>query len=111
MGFKMLIAITSQNHKTVTKHASKTRRFLVFQVGENQSLHSLDPIDLPKEQSLHEIDRKAPHPIYLMDALITGSCGSNFIERLAAHDVDVYQTETEDPQEAIHEYLTHRRIS
>ncbi|HKJ77206.1 MAG TPA: nitrogen fixation protein, partial [Gammaproteobacteria bacterium] len=43
----MEIAITSQNFRTVTGHAGKTRRFLVYEAGPGQEPVEVDRLDLP----------------------------------------------------------------
>ncbi|NVK20355.1 MAG: nitrogen fixation protein [Methylocystaceae bacterium] len=107
----MLIALTSQNFKTVTKHAAKTRRFLVFKVDEKGQFSEVNRLDLPKDMSLHEVSRDVDHPIYLMDALIVGSCGENFKNRMASFNVDVHKTDLELPEDAIREYLQLKEAS
>ncbi len=101
----MLIAVTSQNFKTVTKHAGKTRRFLIYHVDAAQQIEEVDRLDLPKENSLHAYDRSTPHPVTAVDVLITGSCGEHFPKRLQRFDVDVMVTAEEDPLTAVHSYL------
>ena len=66
----MKIAITSQNFRTVTGHAGKTRRFLIFDISRPCSPREVDRIDLPKELSFHEFSG-GHHPIDGVTALIT----------------------------------------
>lgn len=48
----MKIGVTSQNFKTITGHAGKTRSFLVFsRDGEGKAIE-IDRLDLPKELSV-----------------------------------------------------------
>ncbi len=97
----MRIGITSQNFRTITGHAGKTRRFLVYdadpQTGE---LTEAERIDLPKEQSLHEYQGGEPHPIESFDVLITGGCGQGFIGRMVAWGVELHVTSETDPLKA-----------
>ncbi|MEW8525962.1 MAG: hypothetical protein AB2552_23275 [Candidatus Thiodiazotropha endolucinida] len=45
----MKIAVTSQNYRTITQHAGKTRRFLIYeQDPETGQAHELDCLNLPK---------------------------------------------------------------
>ena len=101
----MKIAVTSQNFRTITQHAGKTRRFLVYEqdpaTGEAREQARLD---LPKEMSMHEF-RGEDHPIFEMDYLITGSGGQGFIQRLARADVQVILTSEEDPLTAVQAVL------
>jgi predicted Fe-Mo cluster-binding NifX family protein len=100
----MLIGVTSQNFKTITKHAAKTRRFIIYSVDENEQIEETKRLDLPIEESLKEYDRKAIHPIYAVDVLLTGSCGDKFKKRLKRFDVEVVETDEADPLHAIKAY-------
>jgi hypothetical protein len=92
----MKIGITSQNFHTITAHAGKTRRFLIFGQDEAGRPIELERLDLPKEMSLHEYHGE-DHPIYAVDYLITGGCGLGFIQRLSMHEVQVITTSETDP--------------
>ena len=102
----MRIAVTSQNFRTITGHAGKTRRFLVFEGREGGSeVREVDRLDLPKEMSLHEYHGE-DHPIYAMDVVIAGGAGAGFVRRLAAHGVRVITTSETDPMRAVEAVLT-----
>jgi predicted Fe-Mo cluster-binding NifX family protein len=101
----MKIAVTSQNFRTITGHAGKTRRFLVFEPDASGNLRELERIDLPKDMSMHEF-RGDVHPIDAVDVLITGGCGAGFIRKMAARGVDVLQTAETDPRQAVHLLLS-----
>ena len=106
----MRIAIASQNFRTITGHAGKTRRFLVFegQEGGGQATE-VDRLDLPKEMSLHEYHGD-DHPIFGMDVVIVGSAGQGFIRRLAAHGVRAITTSETDPLGAAEAVLSRREL-
>jgi predicted Fe-Mo cluster-binding NifX family protein len=95
----MKIGITSQNFRTITGHAGKTRRFLVFGQDEAGKPVEIERLDLPKEMSLHDYHAD-DHPIFAVDVLITGGSGQGFIQRLAAHGVQVIATSETDPYTA-----------
>ena len=95
----MKIAVTSQNFRTITGHAGKTRRFLVYSDGENGELIEHERIDLPKEMSMHEF-QGGFHPVFEADVLITAGCGQGFIRKMAGHNVQVIATSESDPQTA-----------
>ncbi len=101
----MKIAVTSQNFRTVTGHAGKTRKFLVFEADGEGTLREVDRISLPKENSIHAHPPGAPHPLDDMDFVITSGCGQGFVNKMAARGVRVYVTDTEDPQAAAAELL------
>ena len=59
----MKIAVTSQNFRTITPHAGKTLRFLVYEATEGGEPVEVDRLDLPKELSMHEFHADGPHPL------------------------------------------------
>jgi predicted Fe-Mo cluster-binding NifX family protein len=96
----MKIAITSQNFRSITQHAGKSRRFLIFE----QDPVSGKPmetgrLDLPREMSMHEF-RGEDHPLFKVDILVTGSGGEGFIRRMAQAGVQVVVTSEKDPYTA-----------
>lgn len=95
----MHIAITSQNFRTITGHAGKTRRFLIYEATGTESARETGRLDLPKEMSLHEY-RGNDHPVFQLDAVITAGCGAGFIQRLARYGVRVVATSETDPATA-----------
>ncbi len=94
----MQIAVTSQNFRTITGHAGKTRRFLVYRA-DPDGVAEVERIDLPKEMSLHEYHGD-DHPLFGMDVVVTASCGEGFMRRLARHGVNVVATAETDPLRA-----------
>ncbi|ABE39616.1 hypothetical protein RPD_2385 [Rhodopseudomonas palustris BisB5] len=59
----MLIAVASQNFWTVTAHAGKSRRFLVFKVAPCRAPLEVDRLELPKELTIHEFKGEGAHPL------------------------------------------------
>jgi len=100
----MKIGVSSQNFRTITGHAGKSRRFLVYTATENGEFKEEERIDLPKEMSLHEF-RGDQHPLFELDVLITGGCGGGFYNRMAAYNVEVVATGETDPATAVSKYL------
>jgi predicted Fe-Mo cluster-binding NifX family protein len=96
----MRIGVTSQNFRTITGHAGKARRFLIFHTDGSDSPREIGRLDLPKEMSLHEY-HGADHPVYALDAVITAGCGSGFAQRLASRGVQVIATSEPDPAAAV----------
>jgi predicted Fe-Mo cluster-binding NifX family protein len=99
----MKIAVTSQNFRTITGHAGKTRRFLVYQVDGAGVAKEIQRLDLPKEMSLHEYHAD-DHPVFVLDALITAGCGENLHNRMQAHGVRVVTTSMTDPLDAVQRF-------
>lgn len=95
----MRIGISSQNFRTVTGHAGKTRRFLIYEKQADGSTREVDRLDMPKAMSLHEF-RGEDHPLFNLDVIVTAGCGEGFVRRLAAHGVRVIATSEDDPATA-----------
>lgn len=99
----MKIAVTSQNFRTITGHAGKTRRFIVFSSNDQGQWIEIDRLDLPKEMSMHAF-KGADHPIDDFDVLITAGCGAGFIRKLAGRGVKVITTSETDPAKAVNDF-------
>jgi predicted Fe-Mo cluster-binding NifX family protein len=93
----MRIAVTSQNFKTITGHAGKSRRFLIYEITAGQDPVELERLALPKEMSLHE-HHGPDHPLYQrqLDAILSGGAGERFHERMAEQSIDVITTSETD---------------
>ncbi len=99
----MKIAVTSQNFRTITGHAGKTRRFLIYTQNEQGEWEESTRLDLPKEMSIHEF-RGPTHPITEVDILITAGCGTGFINKMKAWGIIVITTSETDPLSAVTQY-------
>jgi predicted Fe-Mo cluster-binding NifX family protein len=100
----MKIAVTSQNRKTVTQHAGRCRKFLLFHIVEGQ-VAKKELLELPKEQSFRESSSQLPHPLDDIDVLITRGMGSGLAMRLKQKGIESVTTEDDDPDAAVHQYL------
>lgn len=92
----MRIAVSSQNFRTITGHAGKSRRFIVYEVAADGS-QEVERLDLPKEMSLHDY-HGTDHPLYQLklDAILTGGAGHGFTQRMGQAGIQVITTsETE----------------
>jgi len=97
----MKVGVTSQNFRTITGHAGKTRRFIIYEVDRNQPAQEIKRLDLPKEMSLHETGSSEPHPIDELDILITAGCGDGFRRKMADRGIQLLITEETDPEKAV----------
>lgn len=100
----MKFAVASQNFRTITPHAGKTRRFLLFEAEAGKEPAETGQLDLPKEMSMHEF-AGGPHPLDGVDVLIAGSAGPGFIVKMRERGVIAVATEETDPVKAINDYL------
>lgn len=98
----MRIAITSQNFKTITNHAGKARRFLVFEANGQDLPVEVGRLDLPAEMSMHAYHGE-DHPLLLSDpeVLITQSAGQGLVQRLMRQGIRVIVTSESDPLGAV----------
>lgn len=96
----MKVAVTSQNFRTVTGHAGKTRRFLVFEAGADGEPAEVERIDLPKGMAFHDFHGDGPHPVDVADVIVTGGCGEGFVRRMAGRGIRVVATSETDPIKA-----------
>ena len=97
-GKSMRIAVTSQNFRTITGHAGKSRRFIVFEADADGNPTEVDRLDLPMELSLHEYHGD-DHPLFELDlnAIVTQGAGQGFLQRMARHGIAVHTTSASDP--------------
>jgi predicted Fe-Mo cluster-binding NifX family protein len=100
----MKFAVASQNFRTITPHAGKTRRFLLFDAEAGSKPVETGRLDLPIEMSMHEY-RGDAHPLYQVQVVIAGSAGPGFVNRLRERGVTAVATEETDPVKAIKDYL------
>jgi predicted Fe-Mo cluster-binding NifX family protein len=92
----MNIGITSQNFRTITGHAGKARRFLIFVPDSSGNMIEAERLELPMEMTMHNF-QGGPHPLDDLDVLITQSCGQGFSRNLATRGVRVIITGESDP--------------
>jgi predicted Fe-Mo cluster-binding NifX family protein len=98
----MRIAVTSQNFRTITGHAGKTRRFLIYEADPAGEARELDRVDLPMGMSMHD-DHRDDHPLFQLglDALVTQGAGQGFVARMARAGISVHRTSLADPVAAV----------
>ncbi len=99
----MKIAVTSQNFRTITGHAGKARRFLLYAKNAQGEWQEYERLDLPKNMSMHEFSG-SKHPIDAVDVLITAGCGSGFVHKMQAKGIRLVSTEETDPYTAVSHY-------
>jgi len=101
----MKIAVTSQNRKLVTKHAGRCRRFWIYSV-EGGQVTDKSLLELSKEQSFHDSEPDAPHPLDGVDVLLVGGMGPGLAQRLARKGIQVHVATEDDPDKAVQHFLT-----
>jgi predicted Fe-Mo cluster-binding NifX family protein len=106
----MRIAVTSQNFRTVTGHAGRARRFLIYDAELGAEPIEIARLELPKELAMHEFHGAGPHPLDGVDVVLSQGFGDGFARRLAMRDILVFATDQTDPAEAVTAYLATRQI-
>jgi predicted Fe-Mo cluster-binding NifX family protein len=93
----MRIAVSSQNFRSITGHAGKSRRFIVYGITPEQAPEEIERLDLPKEMSMHEYHGD-DHPLFALelDAIVTSSAGNGFVHRLGRRGIRVITTAETD---------------
>lgn len=105
----MRIAVTSQNFRTVTGHAGRARRFLIFDAQPGAEPIEVERLDLPKELAMHDFHGAGPHPLDGTDAIISESFGEGFAQRMAKRGIIAVTTQITDPAQAVTSYLSQRQ--
>lgn len=100
----MKIAVSSQNFKSVTGHAGKSRRFIIFDVGSPCDVPEVVWLDMPMDMSIHEFSG-GRHPLDEMDIIVTASAGQGFISKMAQRGIRVVISEEKDPYQAVRDCL------
>ncbi len=101
----MKIAVTSQNFRTVTGHAGRARRFLVYDVPPNGEPVLADRLDLPKDMAMHDFHGDGPHPLDGADVVLSEGFGDGFAQRMAKRGIAVATTAETDPLAAVKAYI------
>ncbi|MGA7595479.1 MAG: NifB/NifX family molybdenum-iron cluster-binding protein [Gallionella sp.] len=104
----MRIAVSSQNFRTVTGHAGRARRFIIFEADGRETPREVGRLDLEANMAIHGYDHGAVHPLDRMNVLITGGAGEGFIRHLGARGVRVVSTEESVPELAVAAFLEGR---
>jgi predicted Fe-Mo cluster-binding NifX family protein len=98
------IAVTSQNRRTITEHAGKCRKFWIYAIEQGQVVGK-ELLELPIEQSFHESSPHEPHPLDVVQVLMTAGMGAGLQRRLAAKGITALMTAETDPDQAVAAYL------
>ena len=93
----MRIAVSSQNFRTITSHAGKSRRFLIYDVVADADAEAgvveVERLDLPPQMSLHDYHGD-DHPLFErgIDVIVTGGAGAGFMNRVGRRGIRVVAT-------------------
>ena len=96
----VVIAVASQNWRTVTPHPGRTRRFLLFTAAPDGTVVEAGRFELPKVMVLHGWPPDRCHPLSACDVVVAATAGDGFRRRLGEAGVRVVVTEEEEPRAA-----------
>ncbi|HHB78723.1 MAG TPA: hypothetical protein ENK85_05785 [Saprospiraceae bacterium] len=105
---KHIVAVGSQNKKTISGHGGRLRKFYFYTI-ENNRITKKEYVETPREEVLHEVFHNmgpdAHHPIFDADIFLAAQIGQGAIARLAQKNVRAYITPQTDPDTAIKELI------
>ena len=100
----MKFAVTSQDYVTITGHAGKTTRFLVFEAEPGAEPAEIARLDLSDEQTVHNF-KGGEHPLDGVQILIAGSAGQCFVDRMRERGIVTVAAPGLEPRMAVAAYL------
>lgn len=103
-GAAHVVAVCSQNRKTVTDHAGRCRNFWIYDIKRGQVVGKT-LLRLPLEQSFHEMKGQQAHPLDGADVLVTGGMSPALQKRLLARGIKSIVTTETDPDQAVADLL------
>jgi predicted Fe-Mo cluster-binding NifX family protein len=101
----MKIAVAFQNGKTITGHAGRCRKFLVFDVNEKREVTGTDEMQFERGVTFHDLRPGGENPLQGCDVMIAGSMGGRLVQKLLGFGVKAVVTEVADPAIAVKAYL------
>ncbi len=106
---KTIVAITSQNKKTVTKHVGKCLNFLIYTI-ENEEVTNKRVLELQPNEILKNIihddqNLNSNYWIYDVNILLSGSMGSGARDHLAKKNVAAFIVKEKDPDITIEKLI------
>ena len=107
---KTIVAVASQNKKTIFEHAEKCRNFLMYTIDDNMVVEK-KILELSEEETLHNLFHKEisknsfASSLFDIDILLTRGIGGGAIQKLAMRNIACYRIEETDPDTAIKELI------
>lgn len=100
----MKIAVTSQNFRTITNHAGKARRFIIYNVSDDGIIEEVERLNLPMEMAFHNF-QGTEHPLDGVDVLISDSFGQGFMNKMARRGIKASLAKDSDIKTSIEYFL------
>jgi len=105
----MKIAVSSQNQTQVTGHLGRCQKFWIYDV-EGTTIQDKQLLQITKDQSFHESSPKKPHPLDIVQVLISGGIGRGLARRLEAKGIQPLITAETDLDTAVLAYMTNTLV-
>jgi len=97
---EFIVAISSQNKKTVFEHAGKCRNFLVYHLVDN-TIKEKKILEISNEETLHNyfqsINNEINNPLWGINMLLTGGIGDGAIRKLQEIGIQTHIIDEKDP--------------
>jgi predicted Fe-Mo cluster-binding NifX family protein len=105
----MKIALSFQNGHSLSGHAGRCTRFLVYNIEENKIL-SKELVEIESEMTFHSIFHDGTYtfsenPLHDMDMIISNSMGLGFVQKMKSNGIKALQTDEQNPDLLIEKYM------
>jgi predicted Fe-Mo cluster-binding NifX family protein len=100
----MKLAVTSQDHSTVTGHAGRCRAFWVFEV-DAKEVRERTLVEVAEAETFHASHHALPKGLTGITALISQGMGAGLFARLGKMGITPFITTETDPDTAVKSYL------
>lgn len=100
----MKIAVSSQNLSTISGHAGKCRKFWIYEA-EGKRVARKDLLELPLAQRFQACAPDSPHPLDVVNVLITGGMNTGLYQNLKQKGILAVSTTETDPDLAVAAWL------
>jgi len=104
----MRIAVTSQDFQTVSGHAGRARRFLIYELAADGAPTECARLDLDEDQTIHATQGVGAHPIDGVNVILSAGFGAHFAQVMAQRGIQAVATDKQDPAEAVRDFLVRR---
>jgi len=105
----MKIALSFQNGHSLSGHAGRCTRFLVYHIDQNKIL-SKELVEMERDMTFHSIfhDGTYPfseNPLHKVDVIISNSMGPGFVQKMRLNGIIALQSDERDPDLLIDKYM------
>lgn len=106
----MKVVVASSDFATVTGHAGRARKWLVFEVAADGTLGEPVRVELSSDEVFHYAEDGRPHVLDGVDTLIAQSAGDGFLKNMEQRGIRPVLTAESDPVTAVRALLADTTI-